>query len=588
MPIPTSISDLSTTAASNSPAGSESPTEGDNYIRALSAIIAQETLLTTKAATLADATSASNGAGLVGRSAQVVDSITSLRGLNKNAASKHAVTTGYYAAGDGGGCLYYCDAADTTSADDGVGVIVATDGGRWKPVLSGVFNARAAGLRMDGATNDATRFVAAVTYCQVALQNLRFGKGIPTLATQVTLSGNPITFIGEEVPSKQQGSQLPSCTLRWTGGATAMFSMISVGWSFIGMAVENRGTATDFIESSTTQYLTLDTVSFLVGSGATRFSRSILRTPANAFGYGKYRNIAFQGAAPAFLDADGNGASNGITSLEFDGGLYESNALGNVTIIKLKDINVTALSIHNATWNQQASELCIVDTTDTPRSITLTQFSFKDNEVDTVANIAGDRSFKLTNALNVAIDDNYFQGGGTRNSFATLVNTQVSSFQGNRGERIASTFFSADTLSNLNIGKNDFNTSNTGGYLNDSATGSGMVPLTYGVTVTMQGHKLAPGQGFRVDVTNGVGWTLTFQHPGISAGSFFYPGQKFDLLIRNTSGGAMGAITINTTYFKVAGAALPVPANGFSRTVRFYWNGAALVELGRTTTDVPN
>lgn len=42
MPIPTTIADLSTTANSNSPQGSESPTEGDNYIRALSSIIAQE------------------------------------------------------------------------------------------------------------------------------------------------------------------------------------------------------------------------------------------------------------------------------------------------------------------------------------------------------------------------------------------------------------------------------------------------------------------------------------------------------------------------------------------------------------------
>lgn len=42
MPIPSTIADLSTTAASNSPQGSDSPTEGDNYIRALSAIIAQE------------------------------------------------------------------------------------------------------------------------------------------------------------------------------------------------------------------------------------------------------------------------------------------------------------------------------------------------------------------------------------------------------------------------------------------------------------------------------------------------------------------------------------------------------------------
>lgn len=40
MPVPTSISDLSTTASSNSPAGSETPGEGDNYLRAHAAFIA--------------------------------------------------------------------------------------------------------------------------------------------------------------------------------------------------------------------------------------------------------------------------------------------------------------------------------------------------------------------------------------------------------------------------------------------------------------------------------------------------------------------------------------------------------------------
>jgi hypothetical protein len=40
MTIPTSINDLSTTASSNSPSGSESPVDGDNYIRALSSFIA--------------------------------------------------------------------------------------------------------------------------------------------------------------------------------------------------------------------------------------------------------------------------------------------------------------------------------------------------------------------------------------------------------------------------------------------------------------------------------------------------------------------------------------------------------------------
>lgn len=41
MPVPTSIDDLSTTAGSNSPSGADSPGDGDNYIRALSAFIAQ-------------------------------------------------------------------------------------------------------------------------------------------------------------------------------------------------------------------------------------------------------------------------------------------------------------------------------------------------------------------------------------------------------------------------------------------------------------------------------------------------------------------------------------------------------------------
>jgi hypothetical protein len=40
MPVPSSITDLSTTAGSNSPAGSETPTEGDNYIRTYGAFIA--------------------------------------------------------------------------------------------------------------------------------------------------------------------------------------------------------------------------------------------------------------------------------------------------------------------------------------------------------------------------------------------------------------------------------------------------------------------------------------------------------------------------------------------------------------------
>jgi hypothetical protein len=55
MPIPSTVLDLSTTAASNSPLGSEPPTEGDNHIRALASIIRQ----------VYDGYSASGGSALV-------------------------------------------------------------------------------------------------------------------------------------------------------------------------------------------------------------------------------------------------------------------------------------------------------------------------------------------------------------------------------------------------------------------------------------------------------------------------------------------------------------------------------------------
>jgi len=72
------------------------------------------------------------GAAMIGAAAQVVPSISELRGLLRTSPSKSAFVTGYSAQGDGGGGPYYLDAADTTSADNGGTVIVATDGGRWK------------------------------------------------------------------------------------------------------------------------------------------------------------------------------------------------------------------------------------------------------------------------------------------------------------------------------------------------------------------------------------------------------------------------------------------------------------------------
>ena len=71
MPVPSLITDLSPTAASNSPSGSEAPVEGDNHLRTAYAFIRQlydgaTGVAYPTLAALADTSSASNGAGLVG------------------------------------------------------------------------------------------------------------------------------------------------------------------------------------------------------------------------------------------------------------------------------------------------------------------------------------------------------------------------------------------------------------------------------------------------------------------------------------------------------------------------------------------
>ncbi|MDN7873867.1 glycosyl hydrolase family 28-related protein [Burkholderia aenigmatica] len=85
----------------------------------------------------------------------VVDTIAALRALPKTINSK-AFVTGYYAARDGGGGAYRLDPSDTSSADNGGTIIVATDGGRWKLVVIGnMVSVAQFGARLTGGDDTA-------------------------------------------------------------------------------------------------------------------------------------------------------------------------------------------------------------------------------------------------------------------------------------------------------------------------------------------------------------------------------------------------------------------------------------------------
>lgn len=104
------------------------------------------------------------GAAVIGRGIQCVGSVTALRALLKTTPSQFAFLTGYYAQGDGGGGLYWLDAADSTSVDNGGTIIVATDGGRWKLADTKNVTVKQFGAKGDGSTNDTARIQAAINW----------------------------------------------------------------------------------------------------------------------------------------------------------------------------------------------------------------------------------------------------------------------------------------------------------------------------------------------------------------------------------------------------------------------------------------
>lgn len=105
------------------------------------------------------------------------------------------------------------------------------------------------------------------------------------------------------------------------------------------------------------------------------------------------------------------------------------------------------------------------------------------------------------------------------------------------------------------------------------------VTPTFGAAITIDTSQ-ATGSFFQRITANAA------TAPTIGAPSVLVSGARLTIMIRNASGGAMGATTFNAIY--KLGAAWTNPANGFSRTIEFMCDGTNWVEIGRTAADVAN
>ena len=324
----------------------------------------------------------------------------------------------------------------------------------------------------DGVTDDTAAIVAAIAACQNSSKtSLFFPTGIYRIQSTITLATLGIAFLGESaVP--QTGSAPPAVVFRWHGGAAPMFDVQTSFFHFYNISFENFTTATEALLLTDAQHMLFERCSFVVGNAATRFSSAAIRTLGNEFGYSVVRNCEIVNPAPRFLSIDGQGTGNGITPILFDNNVVESNSLGALTLVYIKDENLDSLTFKANTFNGQVNQqLTIVDTTDTPTSETIAVLNFYDNEIDLVANTATDRCFRLTNVTNINFWGNQVQGGGSATAIANLVNSTVTLFTGNNASSINGPFFSCDAASRVFPGHNRFNNSNTSGLATNPGSG---------------------------------------------------------------------------------------------------------------------
>lgn len=99
--------------------------------------------------------------------------------------------------------------------------------------------------------------------------------------------------------------------------------------------------------------------------------------------------------------------------------------------------------------------------------------------------------------------------------------------------------------------------------------------LAFGATVTPSAKA---SSALLIIPTSGIAFAIAAPTSVIS-------GQTLTFTIKNTTGGALGAVTWNAIYKLATWVS---PATGNSRSITFLYNGTNLTEVSRTTVDVPN
>lgn len=189
----------------------------------------------------------------------------------------------------------------------------------------------------------------------------------------------------------------------------------------------------------------------------------------------------------------------------------------------------------------------------------------------------------LNGSANVNINNAHIDGqfnigiGSDTTSNVRIVNPIIN---GNGVDSTWAVYF-ANTATNCNVLLPEVAGTTTGVVGSDAGTSPITTPIP-----RLVGLPYSPGISF--DSSSGTDFSITATNGtafSINNPSNPSTGQEITITIRNGSGTTLGTITWGTAYKM---ATWTSPANGFSRSIKFIYNGSVWVESSRTTVDIPN
>jgi hypothetical protein len=464
------------------------------------------------------------------------------------------------------------------------------DGSQWLALNGDVIYAKEFGAQGDDATDDTAAIQAAINAAQDSGRNLSvvLGAGVFRVSASLRIDGpnKGISVLGSPWASLQQGSVLPASTIRWIGGASPVFDVTTTFTHFVNFSIVNSGAATNAMKFTRGGRILLFGMSFVPPVGTSPFSDAAVWL--DGFDYSFIDRCEFETSPAIHITGTAN------TTLDITRSVFD--AIGANPLLKVES-GVEILKIERNTFNHEPNADVVFDNTSTTGNIR--NLRFVANEFDGIGS-GSERILLGKDITSLVFDSNAIeQFGAVADSLIQLTNSQMS-VSNNWGSSVSTPLVKTlDTASRVFVGPNSFSPTSTSGILDDASESGGIVNVPLAGAIPYQarlhGNLGSPSSEtvYRISAMDANNIEVSFSKPPDSfTPGYMTKGQRFTLMVRNTSGGTMGSVTFAPTQFKTAcvttGCLFISPADGKNRSITFVYDGAHAVELWRGASDVDN